>query len=313
MRNILLLLLLSLRITEMLGQGRVVSWNVENLFDCRHDTLKDDHEFLPDGSQHWTPYRYRAKLDNVARTIASLTAEDRWPSLVGLCEVENDSVLYDLTRRSPLRAARYAYVMTDSPDRRGIDVALLYEPSDFRLLDYQCIRVPSEEQGLRPTRDILHAWGIFRGCDTLHVLVVHLPSRASRSQESSKNRLLAAQTLSSVVDTLCDKDVLIMGDFNAEQGDPVFKNLTPPFHSLTPRAPSSPSEAEGSYNFRDRWCFLDHILVSPRLLPRCVSQAHVASPPFLLNEDGKPFRTYAGPRYMGGYSDHLPLWVDIKP
>ena len=113
---------------------RVAFYNVENLFDTRHDSLKQDYEYLPDGIRHWTPHRYWHKLDCVARTIASPGGE-RWPALVGLCELENDSVMYDLTRRSPLRAAGYQYLVTDGSDPRGIDVALLWDPYLFRLID----------------------------------------------------------------------------------------------------------------------------------------------------------------------------------
>lgn len=120
---------------------RVVSYNVENLFDCRHDTLKNDYEFLPDAMRHWNYTKYKKKLDAIARTI---TAVGGWtpPALVALCEVENDSVLRDLTRRSVLKEAGYRYVMTNSPDQRGIDVALLYQRDQFKLISHQGIPIP---------------------------------------------------------------------------------------------------------------------------------------------------------------------------
>lgn len=132
------------------GQGqqpfRVMFYNVENLFDCRHDSLKEDREFLPDGEKKWTPSRYWRKLDALSKVVAAV-GEERLPDLVGLCEVENDSVLFDLTRRSSLRALGYRYVATHSPDVRGIDVALLYQPGSFRLLESHEIPVPSAEAG----------------------------------------------------------------------------------------------------------------------------------------------------------------------
>ena len=151
-------------------------YNVENLFDCRHDSLKEDREFLPDGEKKWTPARYWRKLDALSKVVAAV-GEERLPDLVGLCEVENDSVLFDLTRRSSLRALGYRYVATHSPDVRGIDVALLYQPGSFRLLESHEIPVPSAEAGFRPTRNVLYVKGEVLSGDTLHVLVCHLPSR----------------------------------------------------------------------------------------------------------------------------------------
>lgn len=291
------------------GTMKVVSWNVENLFDCKHDTLKNDHEFLPEGAYRWTHGRYWRKLDNVARTLAALAEDDRWPDLVGLCEVENDTVLRDLTCRSPLRAARYRYVMTESPDLRGIDVGLLYQPSRFRLLRHESLRIPSQEKGLRPTRDILHAVGCVGEDDTLHVLLVHLPSRVGNSRESTKNRQLAARVLANVVDTLKDKKLLVMGDFNAEPRDVVFSQLTPPLCSLIPLGKRA--ARRGTYYFRHRWCFLDHILLSPSLYACSDGEARVAALPFLLNSQGAPWRTFGGTSYTGGFSDHLPLTTKI--
>ena len=178
-----------------------VELNCENLFDCQHDSLKNDIEFLPGGAYHWTRTRYWQKLDRIGQTILSCGEQQvtnqlsprskaskrkeggvnngkSWqlPDMVALCEVENDSVLHDLTRRSLLRNACYEYVMTNSPDERGIDVALMYSPYSFRLIDSHSVRV-KPIKGMRPTRDILYASGVTVSGDTLHVIVAHLPSR----------------------------------------------------------------------------------------------------------------------------------------
>ncbi|MBR5432711.1 MAG: endonuclease/exonuclease/phosphatase family protein, partial [Bacteroidales bacterium] len=239
---------------------------MENLFDCRHDTLKNDYDFLPDGSHHWTRYRYWHKLDDISRTLAAVTEEEgQWPTLVGLCEVENDTVLRDLTRRSPLRRAGYQYVVTESDDERGVDVALLYQPERFRLLDSHVVRIPSIQHGFRPTRDILCVSGILLTGDTLHLLVVHLPSRAGYHRGSSRHRRLAVQTLRQAVDSLAGKAVLVMGDFNAEPLDPVFRRLCPPLRSLLPQRKRELRKAQGTYFFQGQWGYLDHMLVSPEL------------------------------------------------
>lgn len=292
---------------------RIVFWNVENLFDCRHDSLKEDYEFLPEGSHHWTHGRYWKKLDNLSRTIAAIAGDDAWPMVVGLCEVENDSCLRDLTHRSPLRIARYAYVHEEGPDVRGVDVAMLYDSLQFRLLGHEVVRIPSAAQGFRPTRDILHVWGLCPSLpDTLHLVVVHLPSRAGSGRKGNAHRKLAVSTLCALLDKLEGKDVLLMGDFNSEPSDKIFRSICKRLTSLMPQSRKELRRAQGTYYFRKLWGFLDHILVSPQLLPYMEKRAEVGRFPFLLTEKDTPWRTFQGPVYQGGFSDHLPIWVDLS-
>ena len=291
---------------------RIVWWNVENLFDCRHDSLKEDRQFLPDGDYHWTRSRYWKKLDNLSRTVAAIAGEDAWPMIVGICEVENDTVLRDLTRRSPLRFARYAYIHEEGPDIRGIDVALLYDSLQFRLLGHQAVRIPSAENGYRPTRDILHAWGLCPTLpDTLHIIIVHLPSRAGSGRKGEAHRRLAVATLCSLLDDMEGKSIMLMGDFNAEPKDRIFRSIGSRMTSLMPQSRKELMQAHGTYYFRKQWSYIDHILVSPKLLPFAGKRATVGCFPFLLTEGGTPWRTYQGPAYKGGTSDHLPIWVDL--
>lgn len=305
-----LLILTSLCLTA--EAQRIVWWNVENLFDCRHDSLKDDREFLPEGSYHWTRTRYWRKLDALSRTIAAIAGEGDWPMAVGLCEVENDSVLFDLTRRSPLRMARYAYIHEEGPDVRGVDVAMLYDSLQFNLIGHKALRVPSAERGFRPTRDILHVWGLCPTLpDTLHIIIVHLPSRAGSGRKSELHRRLAVGTLCSLLDELKGRNLLLMGDFNAEPDDKIFRSIGSRLTSLMPQSRKELQQARGTYYFRGLWGFLDHIFVSPSLLPFVERRAEVGRFPFLLTEKGTPWRTYQGPVYKGGFSDHLPIWVDL--
>ena len=291
---------------------RIVWWNVENLFDCQHDSLKEDHEFLPEGSYYWTKSRYWKKLDNISRTIAAIAGDDAWPMVVGMCEVENDTVLRDLTRRSPLRIARYAYIHEEGPDERGVDVAMLYDSLQFRLLGHKAVRVPSKEHGFNPTRDILHAWGLCPTLpDTLHIIIVHLPSRARNGRKGEAHRRLAVSTLCSLLDELTGKNVLLMGDFNAEPTDKIFREIGKRMTSLVPQNRKELRQAQGTYYFRKLWGYLDHILVSPSLLHLVSERVSVGYLPFLLTEKGTPFRTFQGPVYKGGISDHLPIWVDL--
>lgn len=310
-RVVFLCLVFCMAIQSAHAQHTVMSWNVENLFDCTHDSLKEDHAFLPDGDHQWTHFRYWKKLVRIARTIASVYPELGWPVLVGLQEVENDSVMRDLTRRTPLRKVGYSYVMTQSPDERGIDVALMYRSDVFRLLDSRSVRVSSQANGLRPTRDILLVSGVLPSDDTLHVAVVHLSSRAGDSRAGSRNRQLAAESLRAVADSLKGKRLLVMGDFNAEESDPIFRVLCPPLHTLMHKV--SRKNPVGTYFFQGRWNILDHMLVSPALLPQMSYGAHPLALPFLLNEQGTPHRTYLGTYYGNGISDHLPVVSFLLP
>lgn len=313
---------------------RVMSWNVENLFDIRHDTLKNDQEFLPDALRHWNYRRYKKKRDDIARVI---TAVGQWdpPVLVGLCEVENDSVLRALTRYSPLKEQGYRYVMTDSPDERGIDVALLYQRDRFKLLSHRSISIGAFGKRNRPTRDILHVSGLIHTRDTLDVFVCHFPSRSGGAKESEPYRLFVAQKLRAQADSLLSArrhpQLIIMGDFNDypenKSISQVLGAVAPPSHPAPNKlyhllARKARQRDYGSYKYQGEWGLLDHLIVSGTLLDTSANfftteeKADVARLPFLLIEDKKygdmqPFRTYYGMKYQGGYSDHLPVYVDF--
>ena len=291
--------------------------NCENLFDTRHDSLKNDQEFLPDGSYKWTPYRYWAKLNHLGQEIVAQS--DPVPDFVAMCEVENDSVMFDLTKRSLLRNAGYEYVMTSSPDERGIDVALLYQPASFALLHSHSIRIKPLPD-TRPTRDILYASGLLITGDTLHIFVVHAPSRSGGEPVSRPYRLLVASQLAEAVDSVYaiswDAKIIIAGDFNDYADSPVLQYLYE-HHLINMSADAQGSHgAKATYRWHGEWRSLDQILCSPSLAARKQSSV-IGDLPFLLEDDEKyggkkPYRTYLGPRYLGGYSDHLPLVVQLK-
>ena len=292
---------------------RILFWNTENLFDCKDDPKKNDNEFLPDATRRWTYFRYRDKLKNLAKGIVA-SGDEYVPDLVGLCEVENDSCLYDLTRRSPLKEAGYRYVMTDSPDQRGIDVALLYQRGSFKLLQHQSIRIPFKQVKKAPTRDILHVVGKVVSGDTLDVWVVHYPSRRGGKAKSEPYRLLVAEILKHAVDSVMqvrqNPNVVIMGDFNDGPSSPVMKKLCSDGRLVN----LMQGKKEGTYRYRGAWEILDQFLVSENVRTK---NAEVLQHPFLLEEDekyggNKPFRTYNGMRYQGGFSDHLPIILDLQ-
>lgn len=313
---------------------RVVSWNVENLFDTLDDAGFRDEEFLPQGERRWTGGRYWRKLNDVARTVAAIADMPQGreeygsvPDLIGLCEVENDSVMEHLVHRSLLRSLGYEYIVTHSQDARGIDVALLYQPVHFRLLEHRSFdvhlrkgEVYKKGKKQRPTRDILYAKGLVlagTGVDTLHVLVVHLPSKAG-GRAGDKLRLTAASTLWAVVDSLLampgdvvasasQPRVVVMGDFNAGGRDRIFRH--------SPLRLTDDASASGTYCYRGYWQWLDHILVSSSVdIPRAACPLRL---PWLLEPNktyggDMPFRTYRGPVYHGGISDHLPVVADVE-
>ena len=288
---------------------RLMSWNVENLFDVEHDEGCNDEEFLPTGNHRWTSGRLWRKITDIARVVAAVADDGGLPDLIGLSEVENDSVLTRLTERGAMRHLGYRYVMTHSTDHRGMDVALLYQPERFRLLDHRDVRVPSVEHGLNPTRDILYIKGLTfwqERLDTLHIIVVHLPSRTSGFQ-GDRNRRLAAETLWTLVDSIGEgRHIIALGDFNAAARDRIFRQA--------PLRLTDDPHAPGTYCYRGHWQWIDHILLSSSL--HNASPARAFSLPWLLEEDikygtQKPRRTYFGPVYHGGISDHLPIYLDL--
>ena len=295
-----------------------VELNCENLFDYRHDEGKDDTEYLPEATRHWTKKRYWRKLNNIAQSLLSCS-EDGIPDLIALCEVENDSVLNDLTKRSLLRNAGYEYLMTSSPDLRGIDVALLYSPFTFSPISSYPLRVTPVEN-MRPTRDILYTCGQTVSGDTLHVFVVHMPSRFGGERYSRPFRQAAADRLCLSVDSIqavtSEPKILIAGDFNDGDDSLILQQIEQHgIRNLTKEA-SAPKDIHGTYRYKGQWESIDHILGSPYIYNK-VETAFIHAPQFLLEVEPlyggfKPRRTYNGMRYQPGYSDHLPLVVKIK-
>ena len=293
----------------------LVELNCENLFDCHHDSLKQDTEWLPASVRKWTQDRYWRKVNNIGQEIISCLP-DALPDLVALVEVENDSVVFDLTRRSLLRHAGYEYLMTESPDLRGIDVALLYQPFSFRPVCYDYLDVPPIE-GMRPTRDILYVQGETLNGETLHVFVVHAPSRYGGEKVTRPNRHVVMQRLVDTIRLLPpDAKVVVVGDFNDYADSPSLQFLEEQaLHNVTRHAVGTHG-AKGTYRYDGVWKSIDHVLLSSALCDS-VAKVYINDAPFLLEEDKKyggvkPFRTYNGYRYQRGFSDHLPLVVRFR-
>jgi predicted extracellular nuclease len=325
--NLIFILILFLFISPVSAQNtfRVMFYNTENFFDVLDNPDTQDDEFTPDGFRHWTNKRYYAKVNNLAKIITAIGGWDT-PALIGMCEVENDKVMRDLTLYSPIRNLQYKYVITQSPDARGINAALLYQRDKFKYLYHNSIRIDFPKNKYKKTRDVLHVTGEVITGDTLDVFVCHFPSRRGGQAESEPDRLHLASVVRTKVDslqTIREKaHILIMGDFNDEPSDKSISRVlvTDDLHNLF--LPLEQKNLIGSYKFGDQWNFLDQIIVSKNLLQKdrpfhvIAETATIFQADFLLVEDrthgGKrPKKTFNGRKYEGGYSDHLPVFVDF--
>lgn len=309
-------------------------YNVENLFDTKHDSLKNDYDFLPDGFMKWNNWKYWEKQRNIGRVITAVGGMHS-PALVGLCEIENDSVIFDLTKRSPIRAQQYEYLVTTSPDSRGIDVALLYQRHDFKLMEKNEYEIVFSKGKASTTRNILHAVGQVISGDTLDVFVCHLPSRYGGQLASESGRVSAAQLLRQKTDSLFqvrqNANIIIMGDFNDHPNNKsIFKvlkarsiNYKHNKHELYNMFFHRIKEKDfGTYKYQGQWGVLDQFIVSGNLLMKEDNikiennEAHIFKAEFLTVKDEKyggihPYRTNLGPRYIGGFSDHFPIYMDL--
>ncbi|HSA04252.1 MAG TPA: endonuclease [Tenuifilaceae bacterium] len=307
-------------------------YNVENLFDPFNDSLTRDDEFTPDGTRHWTWNKMEKKINGIFKVIMAVGEFDP-PVIVGFCEVENGFVIHQLIKETPLSKFDYRMVHRESPDPRGIDVALIYRPDRFQLIEKNFFKVVFPDDTARRTREILYAKGLISK-DTLHVFVNHWPSKFGGELESELGRYAAAYILKHKVDSIrvfySDARILIMGDLNDEpESDPVVKGFGA---CMTDDASCDGSfvnisailkqKGQGSYKYQGVWGIIDQIILSRSLLTKkhklytTPTNANVFNAEFLLETDDafvgkKPFRTFQGYRYHGGFSDHLPVYIDL--
>ena len=312
---------------------KIMCYNVENFFDCVDDSLTDDSEFLPTGMRGWNTTKYQKKQTNIGRVITAICGWEA-PALVGLCEVESKKCLYDLTRYSGLKNLRYKFLHHESPDTRGVDVALLYQPSMFKPFHDEAIRINFPTAPTTKTRDILFASGVIPTGDTLHIFVCHFPSRLGGELESDDKRLFVASVVRAKVDSLFASNqyanIVIMGDFNDY---PTNKSMTEILKAKPLTNNNSTKElynlvyqmhieGKGSNKHNGEWGALDQMIVSGNLLNSGTkfftrqNDVHFFDADFLLEDDkaflGKqPFRTYVGMKYQDGFSDHLPVYADF--
>ena len=305
----------------------LVFYNLENIFDTQDDPRTLDDDFTPKGVKKWTPKRYRRKLRKLANTLNKVgkSTSGRIPAFIGVAEVENRKVLKDLINTRPLNRYSMGIVHHDSPDERGIDTALLYDPECFQVIKSEAIPLlVFNEEGVRDyTRDILHVEGKLNG-EQIHVFVNHWPSRRKGEEITEQRRLTASETLTGFIQGIAeshpDANFIVMGDFNdgpEARSIQLLKNSLNLYNPMEQLA----SPERGSANYRRSWSLFDQILISHTFFnykegSHSYSHANIFDAYFLTEwrgrYQGNPFRTYVGKKYLGGYSDHFPVYIQLK-
>lgn len=304
------------------GDIRIMFYNVENLFDTIDNPATNDEQFLPSGEYRWNNYKYWQKLKKIYQVIAA-AGEESPPEIIGLCEVESFLPLYNLTNNLPLSKYSYSIIHRDSPDERGIDVALIVRNDKVKVLHKQFIGIQLKDKTIKKTREILFAT-LLTGKDTLHVFVNHWPSRRGGEDASEKFRMQAANTIKVPIDSLLqinkNAKIVVMGDFNDESENKSLA-IVSKIGMVNLTSGVAKSCKCGTLKYQSGWNLFDQMLISPVLLEKDKLHASKVSfsifrPDFLLVTDEtyggkKPFRTYQGPKYLGGFSDHLPVLLDL--
>lgn len=311
---------------------RIAFYNLENLFDTEDDSLTHDEEFTPEGARHWEDRRFYRKVHSTFKVLAAL-GEWEAPAFAGFCEVENRECVQSLIYDSPFRNTAYKVVHFDSPDRRGIDVAAIYREDVFRLLVASPLQVGGKNGLPLQRRNVLYVQMETPGPDTLHIFVNHWPSRYGGYSETAGDRLKVAEIVKDSIDHIMggnkNSKIIIMGDFNDNPTDESLLWLTGR-HNVRDEHDSALVNLmerrndlwQGTLKFSGEWFTFDQIVVSRSLLVVdkgliISGDAQIFDPDFLLEDDlqytGKrPYRTYNGFKYNGGFSDHLPVFLDLK-
>ncbi|MFK7908634.1 MAG: hypothetical protein AB8B69_26120 [Chitinophagales bacterium] len=309
---------------------KVACYNVENLFDTKDDAGKIDEEFMPESKKEWTQERYIKKLNGIYKVLTSMEGDGNVPAIIGLTEVENKNVLRDLVRQTSINE-RYGIIHHESPDVRGIDCALLYDSSIFKVLEHEALPITFDFSPDVTTRDIIYAKGQINGTDEiLHVFVNHWSSRRGGLEASEIKRVTCALVLKGKLMEIFAEDenakIVIMGDFNDETDNKsIVQTLGAKVNSkalqnkeLFNTAAALDKAGKGTYNYKGNWNMLDQIIVSGNLLNdkkglNSSSKMVIFQEDWMMYDDKKkgkvPSRTYGGPNYYGGYSDHLPVYL----
>lgn len=316
------------------GTAGVMFYNVENLFDTLDTPNKIDEEFTPGSEKQWNTERYKQKIDHIGKVIVA-AGNTTLPALIGLCEIENENVLKDLVLNAQLSAGNYNYIHYDSPDDRGIDCAFLYNSKLFTPVKSFPVKVDLPKDNGGTTRDILFVEGnlkIKNKTEVIFLLINHWPSRVEGEEITASRRAIAASVLKHLTDSLnqiyTGPNIIIMGDFNDTPYDKSIQQVLGAVESnanacdecLVDLMTEFQKQNLGSYNFKGNWQCLDQFIVSETLLNGKkidvdrISVQYVKNDFMLYHNDkygDSPNKTYSGSKYFGGYSDHLPIYMEL--
>jgi hypothetical protein len=306
---------------------RIVFYNTENLFDPFDDPLTNDGEYTPSGKNHWTLSKLRNKVMMVYRAVIA-ASDGHFPDIIGLAEIENLWVIEYLIKNTPLNEGNYGIVHKESPDPRGIDVTLLYRKDTVVPLDFDFLPVHGSGNNHFSSRDILHFTAKLDQ-ETVHFFVNHWPSRSGGYMETLGKRNIAAGIVRHTLDSMLNESpqckILLMGDFNASPDESCFTKILGASLQPDNKQPSDlvnlsqywMKNPTGTIRSKGKWEIFDQFICSGNLLfgtglEISASETSICTDDFLLEEDKrylgkKPFRTYIGPVYHGGVSDHLPI------
>lgn len=309
-------------------------YNLENLFDTIDDPLTNDAQFLPTGDYQWTSERYLRKLDNMASVICLIGKEQGGVVVLGVSEVENKGVLDDLVATEALKPLNLGVEHHDSPDRRGVDVAFLYDKDRFQVLSTKAFRLNYPADTSFRTRDQFLMTGIVDKTDTMHFIVMHWPSKLGGEKRSMPLRAAAASLARHIADSILatniDANIIFMGDFNDNPTSKSMRDYFKPVNKINDVQRGdlyNPmwkmyQDGIGTYAYRDNWDVIDQIVISANLIHpmQAKSYKYVAAKVFRKNfmitqtgpYTGYPFRMYAGGTYQGGYSDHFPVYIILE-
>ena len=303
-------------------------YNLENLFDAEDNEHTLDEDFTPKGFKKWTPKRYTQKLAKLSKTIFEIGkgSNTHPPVLIGVAEAENKVVLQDLIKKEPLAGVPYDFVHYESPDERGIDTALIFHPKYFEILDSEPLPLIIKNlDGARDTtRDILYTHGKLNG-EEVHVFVNHWPSRRDGSDSTAYKRIIAADVILNKIKEIeansLNPNFIIMGDFNDDPKSASIQKLVANSALYNPMEKLHAPKIRGSANYKKNWSLFDQIIISHNFFnyqkgSHSFDKANIYDDQSLKEYKGKykgnPFRTYAGSKYLGGYSDHFPVYITLK-
>ncbi len=341
MKRILLLsLFFTLSFTLLTAQERhkIAFYNIENFFDLIDDPDVRDEEFTPDGAKKWNKDKYDKKLKNVEQVLHDISkVENVHPAVIGFCEVENRSVLEDIIATPKLLSANYKITHTDSPDGRGIDCAFIYRPDIFKKIGEKAHTTIIPNNPNYKTRDIMTMWGTIEG-DSVMFIVIHWPSRYGGQERSAPLRVAVGEQMHAIIDSVQNVSpnmkFVIMGDFNDDPHDKSIIDalgvendinkvkeggLYSPFGEIH-------KAGYGTLMYRGKWNLFDNIIVSANMLEGSSGvvlqkqkgskyYGNILNKRYLIQKKGEykgyPFRTFGGNSFLGGYSDHLPVYIII--